>query len=93
MARSAKSGRRTRNKILRYTLSALALCVFASLAYAGYLAWATAKEFDGRRWDLPAKVYAAPLELYAGRAFAADDLVSELKRLGYREDPRLPRPA
>jgi penicillin-binding protein 1B len=92
MARSAKSGRRTRNRIFKYTLGALALCVFASLAYAGYLSWAIGKEFDGRRWDLPAKVYAAPLELYAGRALAADDLVSELKRLGYREDPRLPRP-
>src|SRR5215831_18815008 len=91
MARSAKSGRRTRNRILKYTLGALALCVVASLAYAGYLSWQISKEFDGRRWDLPAKVYAAPLELYAGRALAADDLVSELKRLGYREDPRLPR--
>src|SRR5262245_29440629 len=91
MARSAKSGRRTRGRILRYTLSAIALCVVASLAYAGYLSWTIGKEFDGRRWDLPAKVYAAPLELYAGRALAAEDLVSELKRLGYREDPRLPR--
>jgi len=92
MARSAKSGRRTRSRILRYALSALALLVVASLAYAGFLSWRIGTEFDGRRWDLPAKVYAAPLELYAGRALAPDDLVSELKRLGYREDPRLPRP-
>jgi penicillin-binding protein 1B len=91
MARSAKSGR-ARSKILRYALSAVALCVVAAVAYAGYVAWQVGKEFDGRRWDLPAKVYAAPLELYAGRALVADDLVGELKRLGYREDPRLPRP-
>ena len=38
------------------------------------------KEFEGRRWGLPAKLYAAPLELYAGRALAADDLVGERKR-------------
>src|SRR5262252_8527640 len=91
MARSAKSGRRRRNAILIYGLSAVAVCVVAAAAYAGFLAWAIGKEFDGRRWDLPAKVYAAPLELYVGRALRADDLVGELKRLGYREDPRLPR--
>ncbi len=41
---------------------------------------------------MPAQVFAAPLELYAGRALSAEDLVGELKRLGYREDPRLPGP-
>ena len=70
----------------------MALCVVATIAYAGYVTWQVGKEFGGRRWDLPAQVYAAPLELYPGRALAADDLVSELKRLGYREDPRLARP-
>jgi len=92
MTRTAKSGRRLLETLLSYTLGAVALCAVVALAYAGYVAWQIGKEFEGRRWDLPAKVYAAPLELYAGRALAADDLVGELKRLGYREDPRLPRP-
>src|SRR6187551_2605539 len=60
-----------------------------AIGWGGYLAWSVGSEFEGRRWDLPAQVYAAPLELYAGRALAADDLVAELRRLGYREDPRL----
>jgi penicillin-binding protein 1B len=92
MARTARSGRRARSRILKFTLGAMALCVVATIAYAGYVTWQVGHEFSGRRWDLPAQVYAAPLELYAGRALAADDLVSELKRLGYREDPRLARP-
>ena len=62
------------------------------LLYAAFLAWKVGNEFEGRRWDLPAQVFAAPLELYAGRALSAEDLVGELKRLGYREDPRLPGP-
>lgn len=41
--------------------------------------------FEGRRWSLPARVYAAPLAIYAGLALAPDELVGELKRLGYRE--------
>jgi penicillin-binding protein 1B len=60
-----------------------------AIAYGGYLAWTATSEFEGRRWDIPAQVFAAPLELYAGRALSAEDLVAELKRLGYREDPRL----
>ena len=60
--------------------------------YAGFTAMTVGAQFEGRRWDVPAQVYAAPLELYAGRALPEDDLVAELKRLGYREDPRLPAP-
>jgi penicillin-binding protein 1B len=61
-----------------------------AVLYAGYTALTVRARFEDRRWDVPAQVYAAPLELYAGRALAQDDLVAELKRLGYREDPRLP---
>ena len=63
-----------------------------AVLYAGYTAMTVGAQFEGRRWDVPAQVYAAPLELYAGRALPQDDLVAELKRLGYREDPRLPAP-
>ena len=31
------------------------------------------KTFEGRRWTLPAQVYAAPLEVYAGLARSRDD--------------------
>lgn len=41
-------------------------------------------QFEGRRWTLPAKVYAQPLELYAGQALTLDDLQRELERLGYQ---------
>jgi penicillin-binding protein 1B len=63
-----------------------------AVAYGGYLAWTATSEFEGRRWDIPAQVYAAPLELYTGRALSVEDLVAEVKRLGYREDPRLAGP-
>jgi penicillin-binding protein 1B len=62
------------------------------VVYFGILAYTVGSQFEGRRWDLPAQVYAAPLELYAGRALAPEDLAGELKRLGYHEDPRLPTP-
>lgn len=40
--------------------------------------------FAGARWALPAQVYAAPMELYAGGELSAEALRHELERLGYR---------
>lgn len=47
------------------------------------------QQFEGRRWTLPAKVYAQPLELYAGQALTANDLQRELERLGYQHNSKL----
>lgn len=41
--------------------------------------------FEGRRWSLPARVYAAPMAFYPGMALTRDMFVDELRRLGYRE--------
>jgi penicillin-binding protein 1B len=93
MARSGTKSRRTRRDAARpggFIRRALLLCAAGSALYVAYLAWRVGHEFEGRRWDLPAQVYAAPLELYAGRTLSADDLIGELARLGYHEDPRLP---
>ena len=35
-------------------------------------------------WELPAKVFARPLELFVGARLSADDLDYELEVLGYR---------
>jgi penicillin-binding protein 1B len=45
------------------------------------------QQFEGRRWTLPAQVYAQPLELYTGQNFGADVLEQELQRLGYNSVP------
>lgn len=41
-------------------------------------------QFEGRRWTLPAQVYAAPLELYVGLPLSGNDVETELQRLAYR---------
>lgn len=48
--------------------------------------------FAGVRWALPAQVFAAPLELYAGQRIDAGDLKHELERLGYRASAALEGP-
>lgn len=52
-----------------------------------YWAWVVTSTFAARGWDVPAQVYAAPLELYRGRPLSQEDLTAELTRLGYRETP------
>lgn len=42
------------------------------------------KQFEGKRWAVPTKVYARPLELYAGLPLSLDDLKTELRGLGYQ---------
>ncbi len=41
------------------------------------------KQFEGKRWALPARVFARPLELYEGQNLKADDLQKELQLLNY----------
>ena len=50
------------------------------------------QQFEGRRWTLPARVYAQPLELYAGQQFSSTRFAQELARLGYIAQPRVERP-
>ncbi len=49
-----------------------------------YLDASIRDKFEGKRWALPAKVYARPLELYSGQPLSAADLKLELKSLGYQ---------
>ncbi len=44
------------------------------------------KKFEGKRWALPALVYARPLELYPELPLSAEALEQELQLAGYRKD-------
>jgi penicillin-binding protein 1B len=65
----------------------LALAIVVSAAAAGlwamHLDHVVMREFQGRHWSVPARVYAAPLELYVGAQVSAGDLEEELRRLHY----------
>ena len=49
-----------------------------------YLDAVVQEKFSGQRWTVPAKVYARPLELFAGQRLSRDDFLTELDALGYR---------
>jgi len=51
--------------------------------YIVYLDSLIRYEFEGRKWAVPAHVYARPLELYVGKTIRPQDLRHELTLLGY----------
>jgi penicillin-binding protein 1B len=62
--------------------------VGALAGYVVYLDQTVRTQFEGKRWSLPARVYARPLELYPGRELDAGQFADELRLLGYRSESR-----
>ncbi|WP_201005467.1 penicillin-binding protein 1B [Pseudomonas cichorii] len=65
----------------------LSIVGFVALAcVAVYLDAVVQEKFSGKRWTIPAKVYARPLELFVGQKLSRDDFLIELDALGYRRE-------
>jgi len=58
-------------------------------SYLGYLDYNIRKQFEGKRWAIPARVYASPVELYAGYNLLANQFEELLQGLHYRQDAEL----
>ncbi|NOR80394.1 MAG: penicillin-binding protein 1B [Methyloprofundus sp.] len=70
-------------------LKASAIFVFVFACYLGYLDYTVRKQFEGKRWSIPARVYASPVEIYAGLKMNTQQLLVLLKKLHYRSDAKL----
>ena len=57
-----------------------------------YLNYQVTTEFEGRKWDLPSRVYARALDLYSGAALPLPDLEMELRASGYRASAAASKP-
>ncbi|HEY0802371.1 MAG TPA: transglycosylase domain-containing protein, partial [Steroidobacteraceae bacterium] len=82
---------RSKKRLLRITAfiggGMVVACVIAAL-WVVHLDREVLRQFQGRHWSVPARVFAAPLELYAGAPVTAEDLEQELRRLHYQNgDP------
>ena len=73
-----------RKKVRRgFAVLALLLLV-AAIAVVAVLDRRVTHQFEGRRWTLPARVYAQPIDLYAGQQLSAQRFVDELERTLFR---------
>ena len=88
--RSPRSAKKTPSGGLRPWLGwALKLSLVGLVVLAGFAVYLDAvvqEKFSGKRWTIPAKVYARPLELFVGQKLSKDDFLTELDALGYRRE-------
>lgn len=82
---ASKPQRSWSRRLLPYLLLVICAVGAALAVYMVHLDGEVRTKFEGTRWKLPAKVYASPLELYAGRDLSAKTLQHRLKRQGYRQ--------
>jgi penicillin-binding protein 1B len=73
-------------------LRALLLIVVAGVGTMAWLDVHVRSQFDGKRWMLPAQIYARPLELYPGQSLTKQELLRELRVAGYHESKGAQRP-
>jgi penicillin-binding protein 1B len=77
-----------RSLFRRFLWYSFLLVLLAGAGWTAYLDFRVRSEFEGRRFALPARIYARPLELHAGLRVQKEAVVQELRDLGYRDVPR-----
>ena len=70
----------------RIYLKVFLVILVACIVYLAYLDVKIISKFEGRIWQLPARVYARPLELYEGMPLSTEKLLIELDMLNYSNE-------
>jgi penicillin-binding protein 1B len=83
--KSRPVSRRGRSRVHKTLVQVGAVSLLALVAWVLWEGLVVYLQFEGRHWDQPARVYASPLELYAGRRLSQQELVDALSALGYRQ--------
>ncbi len=90
-SRSQAKKKRRSPKSRKIVVFIVILCLCLAIP-AGYivsrLSGEIRQKFDGKRWSLPAIVYARPLELYPGLQVSPEMLEEELQLSGYRKETK-----
>jgi penicillin-binding protein 1B len=87
MSFSSNSAPRPQRGMVLLSLILLIIIIAACVALAVYMVHLdkiVREKFEGQRWEIPAKVYARPLELFVGAELSPEELKSELTMLNYR---------
>ncbi len=84
--------RSLKRSLLRYAFVGTLLVGVALAGYLVYLDRTITKTFEGRRWSVPAVIYAQPLEIFPGARLTLSEVTRELQRLGYQPSASLQAP-
>ena len=79
--KKGKSGKRW--PVINFLLKLGAVFALLLVVWCIHLDATVRAKFEGKRWQLPAQVYARPLELYPGAKVSKTTFLNEMKLLGY----------
>lgn len=79
----AKSGKKHSRLRSPWVYKILGVCALVFVAWLVYLDAQVRYKFEGKRWSLPAQVFARPLEVFDGQALNLANLERELSLLRY----------
>jgi penicillin-binding protein 1B len=96
-ARKRKTASRARSsgwagRLWRISLLLAGAFLGLLLPWVVYLNHQVTTEFEGRKWDLPSRVYARSMDLYPGARVGMEDLALELRLAGYHESAAADQP-
>jgi penicillin-binding protein 1B len=72
-------------RLFRLMMLLTGLVIGLGVPWVVWLDMQVRDEFEGRIWEVPSRVYARPLSLYAGKPISKKSLLAELKAAGYRQ--------
>lgn len=78
------SGTSLRARLAFYLKHFLVWCILGGVVYWAWLDRKVVTAFNARKWDLPARIYANPLEIYRDLVISPTTLAEALTVLGYR---------
>jgi penicillin-binding protein 1B len=94
MARKVRRSPRERSSFFSrsFFTTVIVLLMAVVAVWVVYLDFTVRAKFDGKKWAIPARVYAQPLELYEGLSLTPKVFESELRSLGYQFVKKLSSP-
>jgi penicillin-binding protein 1B len=95
--KTPRPGKSTRSPIvsprkLRWRWFLLLMLMAPALFYLSLLDIRIREQFEGKRWAIPARVYARPMELFTGMSLSDELLSRELQAIGYKSNNNIDEP-
>lgn len=90
--KTAKHSPKVWHSVARFSFKTGLVVLLTLTVYLIYLDSKITTLFSGSKWQVPAQLFARTLEISPGAHLSPRQLLEELERLQYREDPRLNGP-
>jgi len=89
LKQKSKQTKKIRRSLIIFLVTFFGLFI-VFIFYVAFLAKTVINRCQGAIWDIPSRVYSAPMQVYSGIDLAGAGFYERLKKLGYRKIKRIP---